>query len=221
MTHFGAPANQPASQQASQPANQHVPPCRMGRKSARINAFSHQNQYSSGWRSSGDFCEFLLRHVGEELEPNKASQSRPRPPVTFQSFPELPRTHKKLIHHQASPIKDHRHQVTKKFGHLSPSALLSSNFQISLIPSWPPLLGLLPLRPLFPLPRQFQSASLDVDVSPRRSPSQQHILARLMRTTYTNTLALERLTSKHWNAEGVPLRAEGALLCRDMRPPPI
>ena len=68
----------------------------MGRKSARIGAFSYQNQYSSGWRSSGDFCEFLLRHVGEELEPNKASQSRPRPPVTFQSFPELPRTHKNL-----------------------------------------------------------------------------------------------------------------------------
>ena len=87
--------------------------------------------------------------------------------------------------------------------------------------SSPALLGLLPLRPLFPLPRQFQSASLDVDVSPRRSPSQQHILARLMRTTYTNTLALERLTSRHWNAEGVPLRAEGALLCRDMHPPPV
>ena len=139
-----------------------------------------------------------------------------------QSLPELPRAHKNLIHHQASPIKDHRHQVTERFGHLSPSALLSSHFSpISLIPSSPSLLGLLPLRPLFPLPRQFQSASLDVDVSPRRSPSQQHIVARLMRTTYTNTLALERLTSKHWNAEGVPLRAEGALLCRDMHPPPI
>ena len=126
------------------------------------------------------------------------------------------------IHDQASPIKDHNHQVTEEFGHLSPSALLSSPLsQISLIPSSPSLLALLPLRPLFPLPRQFQSASLDVDVSPRRSPSQQHILLRLMRTTYTNTLALERLTSKHWNAKGFPLRAEGALLCRDMHPPPI
>ena len=25
----------------------------------------------------------------------------------------------------------------------------------------------------------------------------------------------------NWNAEGVPLRAEGALLCRDLHPPPI
>ena len=103
---------------------------------------------------------------------------------------------------------------------LRPTCLASCGKK-TLFPSSPSLLGLLPLRPLFPLPRQFQSASLDVDVSPRRSPSQQHILARLMRTTYTNTLALERLTSKHWNAEGVPLRAEGALLCRDMHPPPI
>ena len=42
--------------QASQPASQHVLPCRMGRKCVRINTFSYQNQYNSGWRSFWDFC---------------------------------------------------------------------------------------------------------------------------------------------------------------------
>ena len=64
---FHPPANQPACRQASQLANQHVPPSRMGRKSARIGSFSYRNHYISGPRSSWDFCEFLLPTISARL----------------------------------------------------------------------------------------------------------------------------------------------------------
>ena len=46
----------PAGHPTKQPASQHVPPCRMGRKSVRIGTFSYQNRYHLGQRSFPDFA---------------------------------------------------------------------------------------------------------------------------------------------------------------------